>query len=452
MAFSTFLKVIWARKWFITSFVFVICLLIGVKSIFAAKQYEATASIIINVNGKDPITGAMVPTLMQPAFLATQVEIVKSINVALKVVNNLGLSKNPELQTRFAEIGANNTSFDVWLGYGLLQNLQVTPSRQSSIIYITYRSNSSVQSAQLANAFAEAYVQTNLDLKIDPSRRTAAWYTTQVENIKNELALAREELTSYQQETGLLTINEGYTVESQRIGQLNSQLLSLNTTLSTLETKQITFNNFDPEFPNESSISDPMIDRLKVAYVNSQLEFSEVSNKFSENHPNYVSAYNNMVVKRDSLINEIQSAKAKLSSEIKETKLLIANVEKAIDEQTQLMLSNNKNRDKLKVLVNKVQNTESLLNATTQKLNLFRLEGNSVDTDVSILNRASPPFSASNASLIFTLIATFIFSGIIALFSVLVFEQLNKKIRDKTLIEDSFDIPVLAEIPKIKQA
>ena len=72
MAFSTFLKVIWARKWFITSFVFVICLLIGVKSIFAAKQYEATASIIINVNGKDPITGAMVPTLMQPAFLATQ--------------------------------------------------------------------------------------------------------------------------------------------------------------------------------------------------------------------------------------------------------------------------------------------------------------------------------------------------------------------------------------------
>ena len=138
MAFSTFLKVIWARKWFITSFVFVICLLIGVKSIFAAKQYEATASIIINVNGKDPITGAMVPTLMQPAFLATQVEIVKSINVALKVVNNLGLSKNPELQTRFAEIGANNTSFDVWLGYGLLQNLQVTPSRQSSIIYITY--------------------------------------------------------------------------------------------------------------------------------------------------------------------------------------------------------------------------------------------------------------------------------------------------------------------------
>lgn len=452
MTFSIFLKVIWARKWFIIGFVFVICMLVGTKSYFAEKQYEASASIIINVNGKDPITGAIVPTLMQPAFLATQVEIVKSINVARKVVNNLGLNKNPELQTRFAEVGNNNTSFDVWLGYALLQNIQVTPSRQSSIIYITYKSNDPIQSAQLANAFAEAFVQTNLDLKINPSRRTADWYTAQVENIQNELILAREELTSYQQETGLLSINEGYNVESQRIGQLNNQLLNLNTTLSTLETKQITFNNFDPAYPNESSISDPMIDRLKVAYVNSQLDFSEISNKFSENHPSYISANNDMTAKRDSLIKEIQSAKAKLSSEIIETKVLITNVEKAIDEQTQKMLSNNKKRDKLKVLVNKVQNTEGLYNATTQKLNLFRLEGNSVDTDVSILNRASPPFTASNSSLIFILIATILFSGIIALFSVLVFEQLNKKIRDKTIIEDSFDIPVLAEIPKIKQA
>ena len=336
MSFSIFLKVIWARKWFITIFVFVICFLVGVKSIFTEKQYEATASIIINVNGKDPITGAMVPTLMQPSFLATQVEIVKSVNVALKVVNSLNLNRNPELQTRFSEIGSNSNNFDVWLAYGLLQNLKVTPSRQSSIIYITYSSNNPVQSSQLANAFAEAYVQTNLDLKINPSRRTADWYTAQVENIQNELISAREELTGYQQATGLLSTNEGYNVESQRIAQLNSQLLNLNTTLSTLETKQITFNNFDPEFPNESSISDPMIDRLKVAYVNSQLEFSEVSNKFSENHPNYVSAYNDMAAKRDSLIKEIQSAKAKLSSEIAETKVLIDNTEQAIEEQTQL--------------------------------------------------------------------------------------------------------------------
>lgn len=451
MSFSIFLKVIWARKWFITIFVFVICFLVGVKSFLTEKQYEATASIIINVNGKDPITGAIVPTLMQPSFLATQVEIVKSVNVALKVVNDLNLNRNPELQTRFAEIGSNNTNFEIWLAYALLQNVKVTPSRQSSIIYITYSSNNPVQSAQFANAFAEAYVQTNLDLKINPSRRTANWYTAQVENIQNELISAREELTSYQQATGLLSTNEGFNVESQRIAQLNSQLLNLNTTLSTLETKQITFNNFNPEFPNESSISDPMIDRLKVAYVNSQLEFSEVSNKFSENHPNYVSAYNDMSAKRDSLIKEIQSAKAKLSSEIAETKVLIDNTERAIEKQTQLMLSNNKKRDKLKVLINKVQNIEGLYNATTQKLNLFRLEGNSVDTDVSILNGATPPFTYSNASLIFSVVAAFLFSGMIALIITLVFEQLNKKIRDKKIIEDSFEIPVLVEMPKIKQ-
>tara|TARA_Y100001970_G_scaffold284565_1_gene402219 strand:- start:11895 stop:12818 length:924 start_codon:yes stop_codon:yes gene_type:complete len=307
-----------------------------------------------------------------------------------------------------------------------------------------------VQAAELANAFAEAFIQTNLDLKINPSRRTAQWYATQVENIKMELIKAREELSSYQQETGILSTNGAFNVESSRIAQLNSQLITLRSTLSTLETKQVTFSNFDPAYPNASSISDPMIDRLKVAYINAQLSFSEISNKFSENHPNYLSAANDMNSKRESLINEIQSAKAKLTAEITETKTLIANVEQAIKEQTELMLSNNKQRDTLKVLINKVQNTESLFNATTQKLNLFRLEGDSLDTDVSILNRASPPFYSANYSLTTSVIIAFLFSSIIALFFVLIIEQLNKRIRDKSVIEDTFNIPVLVEIPKIK--
>ena len=450
MSFTLFLKVIWSRKWFIIVFVAIACGLVGTKSSLAVKQYKASASLIVNVNGKDPITGAIVPTLMQPSFLATQVEIIKSISVALKVVNNLKLNNDIELQQKFGQLENRNTSFDVWLGYALLKNLQVAPSRQSSIIYITYTSSDPVQAAQFANAFAEAFIQTNLDLKINPSRRTAQWYATQVENIKMELIKAREELSSYQQETGILSTNGAFNVESSRIAQLNSQLITLRSTLSTLETKQVTFSNFDPAYPNASSISDPMIDRLKVAYINAQLSFSEISNKFSENHPNYLSAANDMNSKRESLINEIQSAKAKLTAEITETKTLIANVEQAIKEQTELMLSNNKQRDTLKVLINKVQNTESLFNATTQKLNLFRLEGDSLDTDVSILNRASPPFYSANYSLTTSVIIAFLFSSIIALFFVLIIEQLNKRIRDKSVIEDTFNIPVLVEIPKIK--
>ena len=189
---------------------------------------------------------------------------------------------------------------------------------------------------------------------------------------------------------------------------------------------------------------------LKEVIYKINMKKVEQYNKFSENNPNYLSAANDMDSKRESLINEIQSAKAKLTAEITETKTLIANVEQAIKEQTELMLSNNKQRDTLKVLINKVQNTESLFNATTQKLNLFRLEGDSLDTDVSILNRASPPFYSANYSLTTSVIIAFLFSSIIALFFVLIIEQLNKRIRDKSVIEDTFNIPVLVEIPKIK--
>ncbi|MEP2653486.1 MAG: Wzz/FepE/Etk N-terminal domain-containing protein [Paraglaciecola sp.] len=450
MTFSVFLKVVWSRKWLILFVMATASILVGTKSLLTPKQYKATSSIIINVNGKDPITGAIIPTLMQPSFLATQVEIIKSINVASKVVTKLQLSNNIDLQKKFGELQTNNGSFDIWLGYALLNNLQVTPSRQSSIIYITYTSGSPTQAAQIANAFAEAFIQTNLDLKSDPSRRTALWYETQVENIRDEMVVARESLSNYQQETGIISITEGYGLDNSRLTQLNNQLVQLNSTLNALETKQITFNNFDPSTPNASTISDTMIDRLKVAYVTSQLNFAEVSGKFSENHPNYLQSSNDMSSKRERLIKEIQSSKSKLVAEISETKTLISNIEAAIQEQTQVILSNNKKRDILKVLVNKVQNTESLFNATTQRFNQFKLAGDSLDTDVSILNRANSPFSHSNSSVSTNVIITLLFSGLVSLFLVLMLEQLNKKIRDKKTIEDSFDIPVLAETPKIK--
>ena len=53
----------------------------------------------------------------------------------------------------------------------LTKNLDVKPSRESNVIQINYRSPDPRFAAGLANAFAQAYIATTLELRVDPAKQ-----------------------------------------------------------------------------------------------------------------------------------------------------------------------------------------------------------------------------------------------------------------------------------------
>ena len=61
-------------------------------SLLLPKQYTATATVVLDVKSPDPIAGMMLPGLMMPGYMATQVDIIESQRVAHKVVE---IFRNP---------------------------------------------------------------------------------------------------------------------------------------------------------------------------------------------------------------------------------------------------------------------------------------------------------------------------------------------------------------------
>ena len=54
----------------------------------------------------------------------------------------------------------------------------------------------------VANAFAQGYIQTNLDLRVEPARQTNTWYEEQVKQLRAGLEAAQTALTEYQRSCG----------------------------------------------------------------------------------------------------------------------------------------------------------------------------------------------------------------------------------------------------------
>ncbi len=227
MKLSQTLSILRARRWLVFG-VMMATVAAGLAITFLLPpRYVATVSLVVDTKSTDPVTGALMPVPLLPSYVATQVDVIASHNVALKVVDKMKLASLIEVREQFHLATGGAGSVRDWLADQLLRQIDVRPSRESSVININYAASNPMSAAQLANAFADAYIQASLELKVDPARRQTGWFESQVSELRTALERSQEQLSAYQRESGILGSEaDRLDVENARLAELSSQLVA----------------------------------------------------------------------------------------------------------------------------------------------------------------------------------------------------------------------------------
>src|SRR3954470_13234007 len=139
------------------------------------KQYTAGTALVIDIRSPDPITA-----MLRPGNMATQEDIIKSDRVAQRVVKLLHLEENTTALDQWQAATGGKGRFDVWLAELLQKKLTVTPPRRdSNILAIEYMGADPAFTAAVANAFAQAYMEVAVELKVEPAKQYARWFSEQ---------------------------------------------------------------------------------------------------------------------------------------------------------------------------------------------------------------------------------------------------------------------------------
>lgn len=139
MNLSQFLLILRARKRIILLTMLVVIALVTVGSLLWPKSYKATASILLNFKGVDPVTGLTMPGQLMPGYTATQVDIITSHKVALQVIDSLKLAQSPQVVQQFNEATGGRGTVNDWLAELLLKKVEVVPARESSVLEISFK-------------------------------------------------------------------------------------------------------------------------------------------------------------------------------------------------------------------------------------------------------------------------------------------------------------------------
>src|SRR5690606_34838308 len=124
-----------------------------IVSLLMPKAYRASTTMVVNYRASDPVSGSTLPAQLLPGYMATQLDIINSKAVALKVVDDLALDTDPAVRALFLKDTEGRGELRDWAATSLQKKMKATPARESSAINISYTDPDPRRAAQVANAF-----------------------------------------------------------------------------------------------------------------------------------------------------------------------------------------------------------------------------------------------------------------------------------------------------------
>jgi uncharacterized protein involved in exopolysaccharide biosynthesis len=226
MTLKQFFLILRAR-WLVASILFAACVAAAVAyAHFAPRQYTAIASVVVDPK-LDPIAGAVNPDQAAAGYLLTQVDILSSERVAERVVKLLKLDEVPSFRQQWQLATQGRGDLTAWLAGGLLAHETVTPSRDSNVISIAVKWPSAQAAAAIANAFAQAYLDTSVELKVGPAKQYANWFDERSRELRSDLEAKQQRLSDFQKEAEITATDSKLDIESARLAELSSQLTAI---------------------------------------------------------------------------------------------------------------------------------------------------------------------------------------------------------------------------------
>jgi succinoglycan biosynthesis transport protein ExoP len=451
VSLSQLFRILWARKRTLLGFIAAAIVLALIANLLLPKKYTGEAAVVVDLNGGDPLKDGALSPAAQTAYVATQIDVIGSHNVALKVVDSQKLADNPETQANFQDATDGVGSLRDWLADYLLTKLVVKTAPNSNVVLIDFTNKNQQLAADFANAFADAYIQTTLDLKVDPAQRQSGWFNQQIQALRGNLETAQQKLATYQSEHDVIGVDDSkIDVENGRLQELSNQLVAAQSAMYQTNAREQQMNEVKgTHLPDELTdvAKNPLLQNLKAELARAEAKFADVSQRYERNHPQYQSAAAERDALQRKIAGEINNTKGYIAKEAALARQQSGSLQQAVDEQRAHILSLKHAQDEMTVLRHDVDSARTTYDAALQRASEVQLESRLDHSNIAILGRAPVPTSPTSPRPWLNLALAVILGGLLAVGVILSREMTDRHIHSRLDLLEAVNLPLLFELP-----
>jgi chain length determinant protein EpsF len=448
MTFQQFLLIIRARRRIILIIFFSVVALAVAASLLLPKRYTAETTVLVDFKSPDPIYGQLFQAQILPSYMATQMDVITSDRVAQRVVRMLGLDKNQQAIAQWKDDGNGDGTIYSYYAALFQKKLDVIPSKESSVITIDFTGPDPNFAALVANAFAKAYIDTSLELKVDPAKEYAAWFSDRTTQYRDKLQAAQSKLSAFQRDNGIVATDDRLDDENARLQELSTQLALAQAQHADSSSRQRQASGNMETSPDV--LASPVIQSLQSDIVRQEAKLTELGGQLGVNHPQYQRAQTEL----DTLKSKLDAEMRRMAGSVDASKAVSlhreADIRAALDAQKKKVLALKAQHDQLMVLQKDVENAQRAYDLVGDRLSQTSLESQTRQTEVVVLTPAEPPVKHSFPKLILNTILAVFLGGLLGVGTALVQELKSRRIRSEDDLRQVLGVQVLTVISGAK--
>ncbi|MDH6263510.1 polysaccharide biosynthesis tyrosine autokinase [Bradyrhizobium sp. BR13661] len=468
-----------SRQWRLIITITVFCIVLGATYIALSPfRYTAQADMIIDTKRVTWTQSEMASEnrSVDDAQVESEIETTKSEKVVTTVIRRLHLDSDPEFVgmsdgimhrvrvllkipvSKTPEITENERMRRVIAT--VRDNLRVTRLGRSYIQQISYTSLDPNKAATIANAFANAYIEDQLQAKFEATRRASVWLEERIGELREQASKAYKAVQDFKAENNIIIGVDGKLASEVELDQLGIALAKARADTSqarakldrisrVLEQRPTTDNLKIPDPVVTDALSNPVITKLRQQFLDDQNKESEWSARYGADHQAARNLRSEMAALQRAIWDEIARIAESYKSELQIAKSQEDSIDKRMIEVFEKSGSARQSQVRLRELETAATTYRGIYETFLSRFTQSVQQQSFPSTEARVVSEASQPRTPSSPKIGLSIALATLCGLLLGTAIAFAREQMSRQIHTRAQLEGLLGTTCLAVIPAV---
>jgi capsular exopolysaccharide synthesis family protein len=467
-----YVRVLHKRRWTAGTAFLIVMASVTTYTFTVTPIYEARTRLLIESEGPNVINFAEVVDEQRTKadYYQTQYNILQSRALARKTIDGLHLWDSPLLggPSRTSVIAgllglkraapkdlpaAGETSEQSRAIDRFLDNLTVSPIRNSRLVDVKYQFTDPDLATRIVNAIAKNYIDQNLEYKFMASKEASDWLGDRLAEQRRQVESAEAALQRYREQNDAISFQDRQNIVVQKLADLNGavtqakterfQKQALFSQLQTLGEKSGGIDTFPAVLANS------YIQQQKAELAQLQSQHSQLSEKLGDKHPDLIKIRTAIQLAQAKLDGEIAKVVQSVRNEYLATVAKENSLARALDQQKAEAMAMNRKAIDYGVLEREVQSNKQIYESLLQRAKETGVSRELKTSNIRVVDAAERPRVPASPKTALNLTLALFGGALLSIGFAFFFEYVDSRIKSPEEIRTHLGLAPLGMVPAI---
>jgi capsular exopolysaccharide synthesis family protein len=430
---------------------------VAVATLLAKPKYEAVAEVMIDPrNQKITNTADVLSSLPADSVVVdSEVEVLKSPQLAERVTRSLGLDRDPEFTRGLKARPAPPLSGEPYreVVNAVRKNLNVRRSGLTYAIQIGFRSQSAAKAARIANEFATLYLNQQVEQKVEATDHAAQWLNGRLQQLRTQVLSDDTAVQQFKIANNLMSA-QGTTLTEQEISNYNQSLAQATAQVAEDQARLDTARSQLAAGSNGDDVGEalnsPTIQKLKEQRAEVSRRVASLQTQFRDEYPSLKIAKNELADIDAAIAAETRRVISNLDARAKVSRGREAAIAASLATARGQLATNNRTSVRLNELERNAQASRSLYESYLTRYKETSTQEGLAQPDARLVSLAPPPTKPSSPNLRLNAIVGVVLALAGGLAAVGLAETFDAGIATAADVEKRLDMRYLGALPLLR--